>query len=257
MTTVEKDEVTSVDVDALVAAEIKTLREEGKLDLIPEPRCWICNDDPTRKLVNNLLARGMSFGDVSDIVEEAVNPVRRARGDRPITIRRIRTHSRKHFDFEHPSWQIYRRIAEKRAREAGQDFENGIGNTVHHLALLDTVIQKSYENLMNPYTVVGVRDGITAAKERAEIERKSVGQLENEKMLAQINQIILAVKSTVPMDMWDTILNRLANEAAVIPAGAGQVALPVTSRRVNNKQTDEDDDEFDPGDDEDFDNEDE
>lgn len=241
MTTTDEQAPPRVDVDAEVAAEIKRLRDSGQLELLPVRQCWICQDEGTRRVVNNLLSRGLTLQDIADILDESINRVRLARGDRPITVRRIRTHARKHFDLEHPSWAVYRRIAEKRAAEVGKDYEMGVGGYVTHLALLETVVHKGYENLVSPSTIVGVGEAVKASKALVDFERRNADQQEHAAMLAEMNQIMIAVKETVPPEYWETILNKLGQ--------GGAAMAPVPQRAI----TVVDAEEFDPGEDEDFD----
>ena len=238
---------TDYDIDAAVAAEMARLREEGKLKLEVkiEPRCRVCQDPSTRILVNNLLARMHSYRDVHQILGTSINPARKKQGRGPITQRIIKHHAEQHFALDNPSWAIYRSIGLKREMQLGRDYENGIGETVTHLAFLETVMQRAHEHLIQPTTVVTVGEGMTAAARLAEIERRSTGEMQHAEMMAEVHRIISAVKEVVPPQMWDAISAKVNSDQPI--------AVPALTARVEEVI----DDVFDPGTEADFDDDDE
>jgi hypothetical protein len=239
------------DIDAMVAAEIKRLREAGQLEVRTEHRCRVCKDEPTRMLINNLLARMMSYRDIYTIINASINPVRKQRNERPITQRIIGHHAKEHFAIDNPAWAIFRNIGVRRGRQMGKDYEDGIAETVSHLAFLEAVVQKGWVNLIQPTTEVPYSDGLNAAVKLAEIEAKTAGAQQHAEMLAQVNRIITIFKESVPPEEWPAIVARIQGDE--LPQSA---SVPAIAQRVMVRAADADDEEFDPGEDNDFDDED-
>lgn len=226
------------DVDAAVTAEIRQLHQGGHLEVrAREPRCRICSDEPTRQLVNRLLGHMLRPADIWDILEGSVNPRRRSEGLKSITVRGIRTHARQHFDVDHPARVAYRRMGERRARQLGKDYENGINGALTHLLFLDVVMQKGFENLTDADTVVDYREGMRAAIQLAEIERRDSGAQQHAEALAQMNHIISVIKDTLPEDQWALFIAKLRGQE-----------LPST-RQALPPGDDDDDEAWDPGED--------
>lgn len=239
------------DIDSLVATEIARLREAGQLEVRTEHRCRACQDESTRLLINNLLARMLSFRDIYTIINSSINPVRRQKGEPPITQRIITHHAKEHFAIDNPAWAIFRSIGVRRGRQLGKDYENGIAETVSHLAFLETVVQKGWVNLIKPDTEVPYTDGLSASVKLAEIEAKTAGAQQQAEMMAQVNRIITIFKESVPPEAWPGIVARIQGDE--LPASA---SVPAIAQRVMAKADADDDDEFDPGTDEDFDDDD-
>ena len=236
---------TDYDIDAAVAAEMDRLRAEGKLEVVHEFRCRVCQDLPTRALINNLLARMHSYRDIYQIMSCSINPARKKQGRHPITQRIIKHHAEHHFALDNPSWAIYSSIALKREMQFGRDYENGIGESITHLAFLEIVMQRSHEHLIAPTTVVTVDEGMKAAVRLAEIERRSTGEMQHAEMMAEVHRIISAVKEVVPPQMWDAISAKVNSDQPM--------PVPALTARVEEVI----DDVFDPGTEADFDDDDE
>ena len=227
------------DIQALVDAEVKELARTGQLKVRQPPaRCRICDDVPTRKLVNSLIVRGWSYKDVWMVLDDSINPIRRQQGLKPISQRIIQAHARSHTDLDHPAWGIYRKIVEKRAIEAGKDVSDTIGGLVTGLAFMDTVMQRGYENLVDPDTRVAYTDGMAAAAKIMEFERRDGGAQQYAEQMAQINRVIAAIKDTVPEEYWPVISARMQGHDV---------------SQVRQLPRADDEEEFDPGEDDDFD----
>lgn len=216
MTAEAEPRVNNGDIDAMVAAEMKRLREQGQLEVQVEHRCRACQDEPTRMLINNLLARMLSYRDIFQIINVSINPVRKQQGLRPITQRIITHHAKEHFAIDNPAWAVFRAIGERRGKQLGRDYENGIAETVSYLAYLETMVKRGWDDLIDPDTKVTYVDGARAAKDLADIETKSSGQQQQAEMLAQMNRIITIFKEVVPADQWPAVVARINGEA--IPA---------------------------------------
>ena len=55
-------------INEAVEAQLELLREQGVLEVRPEPRCRVCRDEQTRVLVNKLLAHGLTLKDIEGVI---------------------------------------------------------------------------------------------------------------------------------------------------------------------------------------------
>ena len=125
-----------------------------------EPRCRICRNDALRPKVNDLLAVGASYAMILRAIAD--DNTRLDKRDR-VTIDSIRNHTTRHFPVQTVAKATYREILERRAEENGIDFVNGVATAITPIAFLETVMVKSYENLVDPDTKVDVSTGMIAA----------------------------------------------------------------------------------------------
>lgn len=223
------------DLDEAIEAQLDDLRERGELEVRPEPRCRVCRDEEVRTLVNKLLAHGMTLRDINEVI----TPMNRKRPVRDrINLNNIREHRKRHFDVQAPANAVYRAIVEKRAHELNVDYENGIGTAVTHLAYLDTMIAKGYQNLLQEDTVVTYRDGLDAAMKRNDLTRKDAGAVEQARIMAEMDRVIAVVKEVCTPEQLAIMGARLNGEAP----------MPVASQRP---VVEDDDDAYDPHEDND------
>jgi hypothetical protein len=171
-----------------------------------EPRCRVCRNDDMRKKVNDLLASGASYVFIVRSLAEA-----NARLDERdwVTIDSVRNHCARHFPVQQVARSTYREILERRAQENGIDFINGVTTALTPIAYFETVMLKAFESLIDPGTTVDVGTGmIAAAKLQALLDSRS-GQPDLAELRRKVNQIGEAVRTTVPKEMWATILAKL------------------------------------------------
>jgi len=189
-----------------VAADAPTsLAAVGSLRI--EPRCRVCRNDDVRRKVNGLLAVGTTY---SLIVRHVEDPDADPR-DR-VTLDSVRNHTARHFPVQNAARATYRQILEQRAQENGVDFINAVATALTPMAFFETVMVRSYEALVDPHTKVDVRTGMVAAGRLQALVDSRAGQPDLLDMKLQLNQIIDAVKSSVPQEMWGEIVEKL-NEA--------------------------------------------
>src|SRR3954452_10495529 len=143
------------------------------MELIPgthgfqlEPRCRICRNDSVRTKVNDLLATGASYAMVLRALGD--DNAKLAKRDQ-VTIDSIRNHTARHFPVQQVARATYREILERRARENSVDFIEGVATAITPMALLETVMVKGYETLVDGHTSVSYRDGMDAALKLNEI----------------------------------------------------------------------------------------
>jgi hypothetical protein len=171
-----------------------------------EPRCRVCRNDRVRRKVNDLLAIGASYAMVVRTLDD--DNAKLDKCDR-VTIDSVRNHCVRHFPVQNVAKATYREILERRARENQVDFVEGVATAITPMAFLETVMAKSYEALVDSDTTVDVKTGIIAASRLQSVIDSRAGQPNLLELRVQVNRIIDAVRSTVPQQMWDDILQRL------------------------------------------------
>jgi hypothetical protein len=177
-----------------------------------EPRCRICRNDHVRTKVNDLLATGASYAMVLRALGD--DNAKLDKRDR-ITIDSIRNHTARHFPVQNVAKAAYREILERRAKENSVDFIEGVATAITPLAVLETVMVKGYQTLVDERTTVGYRDGMTAALKLHEALRKDEGEYERAQMLADMGRIIEVVRTFVPPEKWPELQAKLRGETPV------------------------------------------
>ena len=177
-----------------------------------EPRCRICRNDSVRTKVNDLLATGASYamvlralGDDNATLEQR---------DR-VTIDSIRNHANRHFAVQQVARATYRETLERRARENAVDFIEGVASAITPLAVLETIMVKGYQTLVDDSTTVSYRDGMDAALKLNEITRKDEGAIDRARMLADMGRIIEVVRTFIPSERWPDVQAALRGETPV------------------------------------------
>ena len=171
-----------------------------------EPRCRVCRNDVLRKKVNDMLASGASYAMVLRALAERNNKLDKR--DR-VTIDSIRNHCGRHFPVQNVAKATYREILERRAKANGVDFVEGVATAITPIAFFETVMVKSYENLVDSNTKVDVHTGIVAAGRLQSLIDSRDYDHELLVMKVQLGQICDAVRSVVPQEMWGEIVEKL------------------------------------------------
>lgn len=189
---------------------VASLTRSGVLDGVRlEPRCRVCRNDALRGRVNDLLASGASYASIVRALEGDNADL--APGDR-ITLDSVRNHTARHFPVQNAAKAVYREILERRAQENAVDFVNGVGTALTPMAFLETVIVKSYENLVDPATTVDVHAGLAAAVRLQSILDSRAGQPDMADVMVKMNRVIEAVRSMLPESSWPELLRRLEGD---------------------------------------------
>ena len=187
----------------------------GSMELAPsngfhlEPRCHVCRNDQMRTKVNDLLASGASYAMILRAMEE--NNTKLDKRDR-ITIDSIRNHTARHFPVQNVARATFREILERRAKENGVDFVEGVATAITPMALYETIMIRGYQNLVDPDTKIDVNTAMTAAGRLQALIDSRAGQPDWADIRVQVNRIIAAIKSTVPESMWPEILRKMKGE---------------------------------------------
>ena len=177
-----------------------------------EHRCRTCRNDQVRTKVNDLLATGASYamvlralGDDNATLEQH---------DR-VTIDSIRNHCGRHFPVQNVARATYREILERRAKQISVDFIDGVATAITPLAVLETIMVKGYQTLVDELTTVSYRDAMEAALKLNEIARKDEGALERAQTLAEMGRIIEVVRTFIPSERWPEVQAALRGETPV------------------------------------------
>jgi hypothetical protein len=159
-----------------------------------------------RKKVNDLLASGASYA-----------MTLRALGDRAVgvTSDSIRRHAERHFPVQNVARATYREILERRAQENSVDFVEGVATAITPMALLETVMVKSYETVVDPDTKIDAKTGMLAACRLQELIDSREGQVDMARMWADMDQIIQVVKTFIPSERWPEVQAALRGEAPI------------------------------------------
>ena len=174
-----------------------------------EPRCRVCRNTALCGKINGLLAVGNSYAMVLRSISED-NGKLDVR-DR-VTINSIRNHTLRHFPAQNAAKATYRSILEQRAKQSGVDFVEGVGTAITPMAFLETVMVRSFENLIESDTKVDVSTGMNAASRlHTMIESRASGTSAAE-MLVQLGRIIRVVKSYVPESKWPEIVGKIQGQ---------------------------------------------
>src|SRR6478736_5583919 len=199
-----------------------------------QPRCRICRNDSLRTKVNDLLATGASYAMVLRALDDANTKLEKR--DR-VTIDSIRNHTVRHFPVQHVARATYRDILERRAKENSVDFIEGVATAITPLAVLETVMVKGYQTLVDEHTSVSYRDAMEAALKLNEIARKDEGAMDRARMLADMGRIIEVVRTFIPAERWPDVQAALRGETPV----SAQPSQPIEGvRMVAIDDTDED-----------------
>ncbi|MGO9354832.1 MAG: hypothetical protein ACLP3C_29845 [Mycobacterium sp.] len=171
-----------------------------------EPRCGVCRNNLVRKKVNDLLTTGASYAMIVRAL--AADNAKLAKCDR-VTIDSIRNHCGRHFPVQNVAKATYREILERRAKANGVDFVKGVATAITPWAFYEVVMAKSYETLVDSDTKVDVNTGIVAAGRLQSLIDSGDDGRELLLMKVQMSQMCRAVKSIVPQEMWDGIIEQI------------------------------------------------
>ena len=231
-------------LDAAVLAEIEAARAAGKLDA-PVANCHVCCESESKKLVNALLAAGLTNREITECCED-LNNRRRNKGDkRVINAHNVLKHRRAHFNIDAPAMATYREIMERRAEEANQDYINGIGHAITPYAVLETVMVKGYAHVTNQETAISTKEAIESATKLHEMTRTDAGTRRMADLLYQMDRIVRAAQEFIPPEKHEAFLAEVEGRPALRPAErAHQVVVdqePVVRTFVPPTKVDEED----------------
>jgi hypothetical protein len=179
-----------------------------------EPRCHVCRNDRVRQRVNELLAAGASYAmTLRALGDDAVG----------VTSDSIRRHADRHFPVQNVAKATYREILERRAKENSVDFVDGVATAITPMALLETVMVRGYEKLVDPDTEVDVKTGMAAACRLQEMIDSHADQADWVSTRAEMGRIVEVVRAFVPCERWPEVQAALRGEAPIRKPGVQEV----------------------------------
>lgn len=190
-----------------VRAEIRALRASGELgEGQLRPRCYVCCEAESRDFVNKLLAAGLTNREIAEACEY-INARREKDGDdRLIKTRNVWVHRTQHFNVDKPVQAAHRAILERRAKEAGKDYEEGVGTAVTAYAVHEVAMAKGYAHLTDDETTVTVTEALKAARDFHEMTSKDSSNRKMSDVLYELDRIITVIQRVVPPQYHDAIL---------------------------------------------------
>ena len=172
-----------------------------------EPRCRVCRNDQVGKKVNDLLASGSSYAMIARAIGED-----NAAG---VTADSIRRHAERHFPVQNVAKATYREILERRAKENGVDFVNGVATALTPLAYYEVVMNEAFRRLVDGAVEVSVDTGLRAAEKlQAQIAARA-GQPDMAGMLAEMGRVIEVVRTFIPSEKWPEVQAALRGDAPI------------------------------------------
>ena len=182
-----------------------------------EPRCRVCRHDAVRRKVNDLLATGTSYAMVLRSLPEDNGKLDAS--DR-VTVDSIRNHCSRHFPAQSTARAVYREVLERRAKEANIDFVDGVATALTPIAVLECIMIKGYETLVEADTKVDVSTAMAAAGKLQSIIDSREGQGDIAGAYVKMNRIIETVRSLLPQELWPELVRRLEGDTESSTAAA-------------------------------------
>jgi hypothetical protein len=194
------------DLLGAVPATLRPVSADASIGIGSQSLGDVPGDVATRQKVNRVLANGFSFSYILRALA-AENDKLDAR--HRVTIDSIRNHCVRHFPVQNVARATYRDILERRAKENGVDFVEGVATAITPVAVLETIMVKGYQTLVDERTTVSYRDGMAAALKLAEALREAEGEYDTVHMMAEMSRIIDAVQEFVPREKWPELQAKL------------------------------------------------
>ena len=171
-----------------------------------EPRCRICRNDQLRKKINDMLTAGLSYAMILRAVE---GDNTKLDGRDRISIDSIRNHTSRHFPVQNVARATYRAILERRAKENGVDFVEGVATALLPVTFFEVAMNKAFRHLVDDDAEVSIDTGLRAAEKlQSLLDRRDQGD-DIAELRLQVYRIQDAVKAVVPQKMWGAIVEKL------------------------------------------------
>jgi hypothetical protein len=173
----------------------KTASEVASGSLPPrivESRCHTCNSE-FRDYIERELIRGHSYLAIS-----------RSLGGTPDR-RSISTHHKEHMAI---TAAAYRAILEEEASLEGQNFEEGVRGAITNRGVLELMIRKGFDDIMDDNTMVEPKDLIQIIKLKTDLDA-NYAEVQVETYKRQVEIFKQAILEVVPPDMQAQIVARV------------------------------------------------
>ena len=195
----------------------------------------MCRNEQVRKKVNDLLATGASYAMVLRALGD--DNAKLDKRDR-VTIDSIRNHAGRHFPIQQVSRATYREILERRAKENGIDFVNGVATALTPLAYCEVVMNVAFRRLVDGGVDVSVDAGLRAAEKLQALVDAREGQADIAAMRAKMGRVIEIVRTFIPPEQWPEVQAKLRGEptppskisSARVPRAQPVRVIPISDR---------------------------
>lgn len=164
-----------------------------------EPRCKVCTH-PNRAWIEMLILRGASYSSIEATIPPA------AEGEETISRKSFANHAAKHMSHEKIA---YREIIEREANLQGMNQNQGAQNIITARGVLEIMIRKGYEHLLDEKTTVEARDLIQLAKIMGDMDSKKY-EIGLDELRSQFDIFLQAIKETCDNDTRNAISERVA-----------------------------------------------
>jgi hypothetical protein len=178
---------------------------------ISEPRCHVCQSR-FRRTIDQLLAVGVPFSEIA-----------RQFGDENLSRKSISNHRDKHLNVTDAA---VRHVLEERAKQMGEDIENGKKTLLTRRGILEVAIMQGYQSIISGQTPVEPRE-LASFLTLAEKWDESSSSVEKEELQLQMQAFLDAVHNIVPKVYWIPVAEEferlLAQRGKIIDAYAVQM----------------------------------
>ena len=198
-----------------------------------EPRCRVCRNDEVRSKVNDLLARGSSYA----MIVRALGEENAMLDGHQITLDSVRNHASRHFPVQNVARATYREILERRAKENGIDFMNGVATALTPVALYEVVMNEAFRRLVDGDVDVSVDTGLRAAEKLQALTDARAGEADMAGIRAEMGRVIEVVRTFIPSERWPEVQAALRGET---PTRRQQPQVVEHVRMVEIDDSDED-----------------
>lgn len=185
------------DLESVRKNHEKAIEKATQASLPPkvvEARCHTCMS-PYRDYIERELIRGHSYLAISKSLPE----------DGRVDRRSISTHHKEHMSI---TAAAYRAILEEEASLEGQNFEEGVRGAITHSGVLELMIRKGFDDIMDDNTMVEPKDLIQIIKLKMEMDA-NFSAVKVEEYKRQVAIFTQAIQEVVPPDMQARIVSRV------------------------------------------------
>lgn len=182
---------------------------------IVEPRCNVCKSD-FRDAIDRQLAMGRSNSEI----------VRTFSTDKQkFDHRSVANHAKEHLGYEDAA---VRELVERDAQNHEENMEKGISAALQRRALLDAIVQKGHQKVVDGTIELELKDIVKAVELRDKLEKDSVTAA-IEGLMIQFHAFREAVLEEVPQEYYTKVLNR----AKKIAQAASKGEVPTEPPELN------------------------
>lgn len=172
------------------------------------PQCRVCTSpDVLRDLVDALLVAPKTYKETLRLIAPLQQKFGLTEQDKTlITYDSVRTHQKNHMPMDKLA---IRELVERKALEKGLDIINGSQNLLDNQMILELVIQKGWDGLVEGSLAPDLRGLMDAIKLQRDFEKETDSEVSHQEVLAKLNLLIMAVKEVVSPEEMQKISERI------------------------------------------------